>query len=112
MHIQTATTDSFSRVSPFGRIDAATCPELRDAVNGLMDGGATRIVLDLQETVYISSAGLRVILNAAKRLYGTGQIVISNVAPEVRRILEVAGIPDVIDVYPDTNSAGAAFERG
>ena len=112
MHIRLSTAESFSKVSPFGRIDAATCAELQEVVYGLIDGGTARIVLDLQETVYISSAGLRVILNAAKRLYGTGQIVISNVAPEVRRILEVAGIPDVIDVYPDTNSAGAAFERG
>ena len=111
MHIRLATTDTFSRVSPFGRIDAATCPELQEVVYGLIDSGAARIFLDLQETVYISSAGLRVILNAAKRLYGSGQIVIANVAPEVRHILDVAGIPDVIDVYPDTDSAHAAFTQ-
>lgn len=109
VQIRIANTGFFSKVSPIGRLDATTCAELQDALDELIDGGTTRIVLDLQETAYISSAGLRVILNAAKRLHGSGKIVISGVVPKVRNILNVAGIPEVIDVYTDPAGAHAAF---
>jgi anti-anti-sigma factor len=109
VRIRITNTGAFSSISPCGRIDAVTCPELQVAVDELIDGGETRILLDLQEAVYISSAGLRVILNAAKRLHGSGQIAISGALPKVRHVLDVAGIPDVIDIYPDPESAHAAF---
>ena len=92
-----------------GGIDAVTCPLLATSLGRLIEEGETRIVLDLGRTVHISSAGLRVILTTAKRLHGCGQFVISSANDKVFHILRLAGIADVVDVYPETESARAAI---
>jgi anti-anti-sigma factor len=103
---------ALSTVYASGEIDAVTCGDLEDTLSRLMGGGETRIVLDLSATVYISSAGLRVILGAAERLHGVGKFVISAVNPDVREILEMAGFANIIDIYDSTEKAVAAvFEE-
>jgi len=92
-----------------GGIDAVTCPLLATSLDRLIEEGETRIVLDLGQTVHISSAGLRVILTTAKRLHGCGQFAISSANDEVFHILRLAGIADVVDVYPEIESARAAI---
>ena len=53
-------------VSVDGKIDGATSPELESRLVEWLDQGETKIILDLQEVFYISSAGLRVVLFEAR----------------------------------------------
>jgi len=109
MRIQIEKGVTLCTVFASGGIDAMTCPRLATSLNALIDEGETRIILDLGQTVHISSAGLRVILTTAKRLHGCGQFAISSANVSVFHILRLAGIADVVDVYPEVESARAAI---
>jgi len=77
-------------VAPDGRIDTLTAPELEAALT--LDG-VDELVLDLAKVDYISSAGLRVLVRAKKKLAG-GRIVIANACQVVREIFDVVGYAD------------------
>jgi len=93
-------------VRPEGRIDTNTSDELERALTGRIDGGAHRLVLDMSGTDYISSAGLRVLLLAAKKLRGVaGQLVLGGMNPSVRQIFELAGFVSIFTIEPDVDRA-------
>ena len=95
-------------VRPEGRIDTNTSDELDRALVGRIDGGARRLVIDMGGTDYISSAGLRVLLLAAKKLKGvSGQLVLGAMNPSVRQIFELAGFVAIIAIEPDVDRAVA-----
>ena len=56
--------ENYSIVSVSGKIDAATCSELEDSLLNLLDEGETRIILNMSDCQYISSAGLRILLDS------------------------------------------------
>lgn len=111
MRVRIEKSATYTTVYASGGIDAVTCALLEKSLVDLVEAGETRIVLDLAQTVHISSAGLRVILSVAKQLHGCGQFVISAADGNVGDILKLAGIADVIDVYPATASAWEAISR-
>ena len=95
-------------VRPEGRIDTNTSDELDRALVGRIDGGARRLVIDMGGTDYISSAGLRVLLLAAKKLKGvSGQLVLGGMNPSVRQIFELAGFVAIFAIEPDVDRAVA-----
>ena len=76
-------------LAPVGRIDTTTAPEL-EAVS--LDG-VEELVLDLAEIRFISSAGLRVMLSAQKKMAGKS-MKIENANSTVREVFEIAGFAD------------------
>ncbi len=80
-----------------GRIDTKTAPELEQVVKTELEG-VTELVLDLAETSYISSAGLRVMLMAQKQMNKQGTMVISGVSAEVKEIFDVTGFSDILTI--------------
>jgi stage II sporulation protein AA (anti-sigma F factor antagonist) len=79
-------------IAPVGRVDSVSSSELEKVVLSRIDGGERRLVLDLAGVEYISSAGLRVLLVAAKRLKEPpAALVLCGVGPGVRTVLELAG---------------------
>jgi len=80
-------------VAPEGRIDTVTAPELEAA---LVFDGVETMVLDLAQVDYISSAGLRVLVRAKKRL-PTGRIVIARASAVVREVFDVVGFSDAFE---------------
>lgn len=95
-------------VRPEGRIDTNTSDDLDRALAGRIDGGARRLVIDMGGTDYISSAGLRVLLLAAKKLKGvSGQLVLGGMNPSVRQIFELAGFVAIFAIEPDVDRAVA-----
>lgn len=77
-----------------GRIDTLTAPTLEDGVSGF-DGD--KVVFDFEEVEYISSAGLRVLLTAKKKI---GDVTVKNVSPAVVEIFEVTGFDDLLNIEP------------
>lgn len=82
-----------------GKIGSTTAPELDKAV---MDniGGVTELVFDFEKVEYMASAGLRVLLSAAKIMKNQGKMKIINVPPAVMEVLSFTGMADVMDVVP------------
>ncbi len=79
-------------IAPEGRVDSVSSGELERLVVSRIDAGEKRLVLDLSAVEYISSAGLRVLLMAAKRLKEPpGGLVLCGMGPSVRTVLELAG---------------------
>ena len=63
-------------------------PELENAVAGL-DGSIETLTLDLEKLEYISSAGLRQIVAAHKKM--NGKLTLKNVQPDIMNVLSMAG---------------------
>ena len=81
-----------SIVGVCGRVDASTAPTFEQKLLALIDAGTQRVVIDCTDLDYISSAGLRVLLVAAKRLKEPpAALVLCGVGPGVRTVLELAG---------------------
>ena len=78
-----------------GRLDTVTAPELEEALVGL--SGVTKLIIDMEKLVYVSSAGLRVLLAAQKKMDGNGgSMVIRNANEEIREIFEVTGFDEIL----------------
>ena len=75
-----------------GRLDTVTAPELESFLVKNNEG-VTALVFDCEKLVYISSAGLRVLLSAHKRMKGAMKM--KNVSELVMEVLEMTGFADV-----------------
>ena len=79
-------------VAPAGRLDSLRAPTLRDALAALDTAGERRIVLDLAGVDYVSSAGLAVLFELAKRMHANGGVMaLCALHVHVRRVIELAG---------------------
>ena len=74
-----------------GRLDANTADEFRTKILQIIDDGTHNIVLDCEGLDYISSAGLRVVLEATKKVkQSQGKIVLCSLQPYIQEIFEVS----------------------
>lgn len=95
-----------------GRLDASTAPGFEEQVLGLIDAGTRRLVIDGAKMAYISSAGLRVFLMAAKRLAPPqGKFAVGPLQQPVREVFDIAGFSSVLSIH-DSRAAAIAAARG
>jgi anti-anti-sigma factor len=88
-----------------GRLDAVTSPALASSLDGLVKQGGS-IVLNLSECSYLSSAGIRVLLQAHKKMRSVqGELYIAGAPSEVQYVLEIAGLLNVLRVVKSTHEA-------
>jgi stage II sporulation protein AA (anti-sigma F factor antagonist) len=88
-------------VAPAGRLDSVTSSELERHLAARLAAGERRLVIDLAGVDYISSAGLRVLLMAAKRLKEpSSALVLCGMGPGVRTVLELAGFVPLFAIEP------------
>ncbi len=78
-----------------GRLDTITAPILEKAVNDECET-AENLVLNFEKLDYISSAGLRVLLGAQKKMNKQGAMKLTNVREEVMDVLEMTGFADIL----------------
>ncbi len=80
-----------------GRLDTTTAPELEAEFKQSIDG-VTKLIVDMKELAYISSAGLRVLLSAQKIMNKQGEMIIRNVCPDIMEIFDVTGFIDILTI--------------
>ena len=80
-----------------GRLDTTTAPQLEKEINESIDG-VTALTLDLAKLDYVSSAGLRVLLAAQKRMNKQGSMVVKNVCEDIMEVLEITGFADILTI--------------
>ena len=78
-----------------GRLDTTTAPALDKTINEDI-AGTKNLVLDVKELEYISSAGLRVLLGAQKKMQKIGSMKVPNVREEVMEVFEMTGFADIL----------------
>jgi anti-sigma B factor antagonist len=108
------TTQQFKRcdvVKASGRVDHATAPQLEAAFNEILEAGRFTIVFDMSDVDFISSVGLRALINARKRCrrYNRGDLVLASAPPNVDQSLELAGFHTLFAVYETTLEAVGSF---
>ena len=80
-----------------GRLDTTTAPQLDAEVSTGLEG-VKNFVIDMEKLVYVSSAGLRVLLKAQKTMNKQGSMVIKNVSEEIKEIFEVTGFDELLTI--------------
>ncbi len=80
-----------------GRLDTNTAPELEMEIKNSLEG-ITSLILDFADLEYISSAGLRVLLAAHKRMSVQGDMKIKNVNEVIMEVFEVTGFTDILTI--------------
>ena len=82
-----------------GRLDSATANDLQQVLLPLLAGASSVVLLDFAELGYISSAGLRVVLMAAKRAkQAGGRLLLCGLSSAVREVFEVSGFLKILEV--------------
>lgn len=94
-----------------GRIDSNTAPQLDLALNKIIQEGRYRIVVDMAETDFMSSAGLRALLSALKqvRRFNRGDVRLSAMPDKIRKAFDLAGLLEVFKVYDNSVDAVGSF---
>ena len=80
-------------VSLEGRLDTITAPEFERFLNENLEGVA-QLVIDCAKLAYISSAGLRVLLTAHKKMKGAMKLM--HVCELVMEVFEMTGFADIL----------------
>ncbi len=95
MNITIENTNDVTVIKVEGRLDTTTAPELEKAING--EGESLKnLVLDFNGVDYISSAGLRVVLSAQKKMNVQGSMELVNVSEPVMDIFEMTGFAEIL----------------
>ena len=94
--IKTTENDALT-VALGGRLDTTTAPQLESELNHSLDG-VTALTLDMAQLDYISSAGLRVLLAAQKRMNQQGEMKLVHVNEIISEIFEVTGFTDILTI--------------
>jgi anti-anti-sigma factor len=101
MNITTRTLNDVTIVAFAGSLDSNTSPAAQQALDGVLGGGAKKVVIDFTALDYISSAGLRVLLGAARRLGGSGGALrLFGLNETVREVFEISGFATILSVFP------------
>ena len=81
-----------------GRLDTVTAPEAEATLNN-STAEAEELILDFGNLDYISSAGLRVLLSAQKKIQAkAGSMMIQNVNDTIKEVFEVTGFVDILTI--------------
>jgi len=90
-----------------GRIDSATASQLAKTLDGITDAGRYKIVLDLSEVEFMSSAGLRVLISTQKtcKRYNRGELALALVPKRIYDALDLAGFVPLFRFYDNTLDA-------
>ena len=80
-----------------GRLDATTAPELEELLRTGLEG-IMELELDLEKLDYISSAGLRVLLSAQKKMNLQGRMTVKHVNETIMEIFEATGFADILTI--------------
>ncbi len=99
-----------SMVAPTGRINGANAGELESELLAALEGDAPGLIVDLGGLEYISSAGLRVLLIAAKAAKRKGKkMALAGAGPLVAETLSLGGFEEIIPTHATVDAAVAAI---
>ncbi|MCA9915277.1 MAG: STAS domain-containing protein [Anaerolineae bacterium] len=95
-----------------GRVDSMNASQFGEALSTQIDGGNVQIVLDLSSVEYMSSAGLREIVNSLKKVKrAQGDLRLAQPSQRVREVLEMAGLDTIFRIYDTQSEAVHSFNH-
>ena len=108
------TTTQFKRcdlVKATGRIDSQTAPQLAEALDVINEASRFNIVFDMSGVDFVSSAGLRVMINVQKtcKRLNRGEMVLACVPQRIYEALDLAGFVPLFKFFDDVVEAVGSF---
>lgn len=98
MQIDTNKTDGSLHLKLSGRLETSTAPMLQEVVDA-QTGDISELLMDMEKIDYVSSAGLRVLLAASKKMKAKdGRMIVSNVNDVVMDVFEITGFNEILDI--------------
>ncbi len=103
-------------LSVSGRMQAPEAVQFQERINQLFSEGRFRILLDFTNLEYISSPGLRVLIEARKRArewkmtdFERGDVRIVNLPPRIKEVFDLTGFTSLFQIYDDLVEAVGSF---
>ena len=111
MDISTSRHKRCDVVKVEGRIDTYTAPQLQEVLDGLLEEGRYKIVLDMSGVEFLSSKGLWVLTETQKacKRYNRGELVLAEANDKITDSFELVGMGDYFKMYADITSAVGSF---
>jgi anti-sigma B factor antagonist len=110
MEIEIKSVNKIKIASIAGDLNSATAPEAENRLTSLIMGGNKKLIIDLEDLNYISSAGLRILLAANKLIKKqNGELRISSINNVVKEVFEISGFNFVFKIYSSADEALVAF---
>lgn len=94
-----------------GRVDSQTAPQLAEALDAITDAGRFKIVIDMSDIDFMSSAGLRVLINTQKncKRFNRGEVVLTMVPQRIYEALDLAGFVPLFTFFDEVTTAIGHF---
>lgn len=106
MHLHEEQVDRVTALAVKGRIDSTTAATLGQKMESVVAAPSGRLVVDFRDLEYISSAGFRVLLMAARRAESSGgRMVLCNLSSKVRQLFDLGGFLDIFSITATRDDA-------
>jgi len=94
-----------------GRIDSQTAPQLAEAFQAITGDGRHSIVFDMSDVEFVSSAGLRVLVDVQKtcKHLNRGELVLAAVPPRIYETLDLVGFVPLFTIFDGVVEAVGSF---
>jgi anti-anti-sigma factor len=110
MDIQYTEIKNMRLIKLVGTLDIMGVNAIETKFAGYCSGENARVLVDLSEVDFMASIGIRLLTTNAKSLLSrSGRMVLLNPNSSVREVLEMTGIPDIIPIYEQFESAEAVL---
>lgn len=107
-------TESFGPVQRVNvlveRIDAACAIQFKDRMREATDGGAERVVLDLQRVDFLDSSGLGAVVSVMKHLGPDRRLELAGLRPKVAKVFRLTRMDTVFTIHEDADSVFAGLK--
>lgn len=110
INLQVSRLENVTLVELAGRVDSSNADLLGDALAHEIENGNTNLVLDVSRVDYMSSAGLRELVSAYKKVKRVaGDLRLVQPSPRVQEILELSGLDTIFQIFPTRMDATGSY---
>lgn len=104
--------DGAAVVSPNGRLDSNSSPDLERLLNMLLEEGQHWLFIDMNDVTYIASSGLKILVSTWRRAQDqNGDVLLSGLQPRITEIFEMVGFDMLFRIFPTLEAALAARSK-
>ncbi len=105
MQLTQTQIDDYKLIEFSGNLNTATSPEVEKTINECIENGDLKFIFNFENTKYMSSSGLRVLLATAKKLKNKGELKITNLNSVIEEVFDISGFSSILNVYKTQEEA-------
>lgn len=103
-------SDEYTVITPSGDLDVYTVGSLRDAIGQMIEGGTTKVVVDLDNVPFMDSSGLGALMGGVRRLRESGgDLAISCTREQHLKLFTITGFGEGVSIAPTVEEAAGGF---